>query len=619
MGRFRWSGGVAMLALLAGCAQDGGSSAVAMTKVDEGVHALGSYALAPQETTSLGCQSRSSRWPWGRGELRSWTPRLSMVPDNRQPVAGLAYGPPFTARLVEAYGYDYGSAHRSVVLESEDGCRRAYASRSFSDADVAAIDAEEAKHPAAPDPATYHIKFSDPDPDDDPLTSPELLASGELHVLETQHFAFWYGNGTTKDYNFAKVIAEQGRTMEQALQETAEWYERVWTMNRDVLGAPMPFANSDDKQKLNIYLCGTGRPNAGGDKDECGAAAGAEQGISAWALGKGSSVVAHEFGHMIQFWSGGFRDSPTAGPIWETGAEWTLATLTPGSWNLGLYLDNLENGPLFSVARYATFPFISYLFENDRTRSLVFDVWKPTPSASGKWDAPATRDYVEAIVRRGQQTGAYPQGYASFADDMGWYGARLVAMDFLNHGQQTDVFRLTATTKTIGHFYTPLVASTGTGAVIYSPPVERGLLQWGTHIIPLTATAGQKVTVTLTGATTANAAAWRFLIVAVDANDTPTYSTLGKASGKGSGSTALTIPAGTRAYLAVTATPYRYESNGWQTVGSPIMGTRFPYTITIDGAVPRTGPVKACDAETAPYVMEGNYSLNGNSEQWLPC
>ena len=618
MSLHKFASGVAALALFSGCGQDAGSATASATATaTAAVHSLTTFSLSPEVTPSVGCQSRSTRWPWGESTSRTWTPRLTTAPASPQAVAGSAYGAPFAARLVEAFGYDYGESHRSVVLEMEDGCRRAFTATSFSDEDLVAIDAEAAKHPSLPDPATYRIKFSDPDPNGRPLTSPELLESGDLHVYETQHFAFWYGNGKTSEYDFAKTIAQQGRTMEQVLRETGEWYERVWTMNRDVLGAPMPFAKSDDKQKLNIYLCGTGRPNVNGDKEGCGAGAGAEQGISAWALLKGSKVVAHEFGHMVQYWSGGFRGS-TAGPIWETGAESSLYTLSPGSAALSWYLNNLESGPFFSVSRYGAFPFMSYLFENDRTRSLVFDVWTAPPAAQNGWAA-APRDFVEAILLRGKQTGAYPQGYASFADDAGWYGARLVAMDFLNRAHLIDFYRPTATTSSIGHFYTPLVATAGTDVTTYAPPAERGLLQWGTHLIPLTATAGQKVTVTLTGGTKANAAAWRFVIVAVGADNTPVYSALGKASGTDSGSTALTIPAGTRAYLAVTATPYRYESLGWQDMGKPIKGTRFPYSIKVEGAVPRTGPAKACDAETQPGTWAPNYTLNGNSDKWLPC
>ncbi len=618
MARFGLVGSVAIAALLSGCAQGDGQSPLASVAntVTAAAHSLGSFSLSPDVTPSVGCQSRSTRWPWGQNEARIWTPRLPSAPAVPQAVAGSAYGAPFTARLVEAFGYDYGESYRSVVLEMEDGCRRAFAAKSFSDADLAAIEAGAAQHPVVPDPATYRIKFSDPDPDGKPLTSPALLESGDLHVYETQHFAFWYGNGTTDDYDFPKTIAQQGRSMEEVLRDTGEWFERIWLMNRDVLGAPMPFAKSDDKQKINIYLCGTGRPNSNGtDKDSCGASAGKEMGISAWALAKGSKVFAHEFGHVIQAWSGGFSQSFE---IWETGAEWSLYTVSPGSAALAWYLNNLESGPFFSVSRYGAFPFISYLFENDRTRSLVFDVWKPAAKPQNGWSE-VPRDYAEAIIARGKQTGAYPQGFASFADDAGWYGARLVAMDFVNRAHLIDNYRPTATTSSIGHFYTPLVATSGDNGTTYAPPVERELLQWGTHLIPLTAVAGQKVTVTLTGGTKANAAAWRFVIVAVGADNTPVYSALGKASGTGSGSAALTIPAGTRAYLAVTATPYRYESLGWQDLGKPIKGTRFPYSIKVEGAVPRTGPVKACDAEAQPGTWAPNYTLNGNNDTWLQC
>ncbi len=570
---------------------------------------LAAFTQAAPNATAVGCQSRSARFPWGRMELRTWTPREAMQPINPSVSPGSAYGAPFSARLVQAYGADYGEARRSVTLELEDGCRRKFKTQSLSEADNSFLDSELAKHPTIPDPATYRIEYQP-----NGTTSPELVASGELNLLETPHFAFWYGNGTDQSYEFARDIARQGRTMQQVLQETAEWYERLWYINRDIVGAPMPFANSTDKRKINVFLCGTGRPNVGGDREGCGASAAEFIGISAWALAKGSGVITHEFGHVIQFYTGGFRGG-NAGPIWETGANWNSAEVNPSINNAFYYFDNLENGPTWSVSRYANYPFMSFLFEQDRTRDLVFGVWKPG-ARQGAWSS-LQKDYFPMVVEAGRVSGAYPEGFVSFANDMGWYGARLVTMDFQSQSLLRDAFRWTRDTHNMGHFYTPLVRDAA-DPTVYTSPNERPLMQWGTHLIPLSSNAST-VKVTLTGRTTANSAAWRFSIVAVRGGDKASYSTLGRADGRGSGTISLGVPTDAKLYLAVTATPYRYESNGWQTLGEPVKGTKFPYSIKLEGAVPRVTDVRACDLESRSGTWGVNYTLNGNTDQPRPC
>lgn len=563
----------------------------------------------PQPAAALGCQSRSTRYPWGRAALRTWTPRSTAEAERPEAAPGTASGAPFPARLVQAYGEDYGEARRTVVLEWEDGCRRQFRAESFSDADRTLIDREVAARASVADPASYRINYRPG------MTSPELVQGGKLALHTTQHFSIWYGTNTAGE--FYRTIAQQGRSMEQVVRETGEWLEKQWLINRDVLEAPMPFAAGTDRQKLDIFLCGTGRPIRDGDDLEgCGASAAETMGISAWGVAKGSNVLVHEFGHMIQFYTGGFRDKGDAGMIWETGAEWNAFTVNP-VFNAasGDYLNQLENGFLFSVARYGAHPIMTYLYERDATRALVFGTWlRNRRDANGA----TQEDYLPAFVRLAQDAGVYPNGFASFADDAGWYGARLVAMDFLNQRTMLDQLRPTRTTSWLAHFTTPLVPVAGGDATLYDPPSQRALLQWGTHIVPLTGD-GRQVKVTLTGATTANRAAWRFSIVAVEPNGTPHYAPLGTAEGQGSGTTMLTPPSGTKLYLAVTATPYAYETLGWQENGQPVKGTRFPYRVKIEGATPRTGSVDACDANAAPGTWTSNYTLSGNKEGGRPC
>lgn len=597
---------------LGACGQEGGEPAAPATpsvSTPPATPSVTTPPATPQPTAALGCQSRSSRYPWERAALRTWTPRSTVEAERPGAAPGTASGAPFSARLIQAYGEDYGEARRTVVLEWEDGCRRQFRAESFSDADRTLIDREVAAHASAADPASYRITYRPG------LTSPELVQGGRLAVHATQHFAIWYGTNTAGE--FYRTIGQQGRPMEQVLRETGEWLEKQWLINRDVLEAPMPFAGSSDRQKLDIFLCGTGRPVQGSDDlESCGASAAETMRVSGWAVAKGSNVLVHEFGHMIQFYSGGFRDKGDAGMIWETGAEWNAFTVNP-VFNAasGDYLNQLENGFLFSPARYGAHPIMTYLYEKDATRALVFGTWLRNRRNAG---GATQEDYLPAFVRLAQEAGTYPNGFASFADDAGWYGARLVAMDFLNQRTMLDQSRATRTTSWLGHFTTPLVPVAGGDATLYDPPSQRALLQWGTHIVPLTGD-GRQVTVTLTGATTANRAAWRFSIVAVAPDGTPRYSPLGAAEGQGSGTVTLTPPQGTKLYLAVTATPYVYETLGWQENGQPVKGTRFPYRVKIEGAKPRTGSVDACDADATPDTRTSNYTLSGNKEGGRRC
>jgi hypothetical protein len=94
-------------------------------------------------------------------------------------------------------------------------------------------------------------------------------------------------------------------------------------------------------------------------------------------------------------------------------------------------------------------------------------------------DAGATQEnYLQTVVRLGKEAGIYPNGFASFADDAGWYGARLVTMDFLNQRAMQDLLRATRTTTWLAHFYTPLApVATTTDPTIFAPPSKRPLLE----------------------------------------------------------------------------------------------------------------------------------------------
>jgi hypothetical protein len=549
--------------------------------------------------TESGCRSTSSNHPWGVQGSRTWTPRVATAAEGK---AGGAFGAPFEARLVVAFGVDLQNTERHAVFESVDGCRRQYTVASLSDADITIIESAMAAHASTPDPASYAVLF------EDGRATQAAVDAGTLKLHTTQHFAFWRGvnaSGASNQY----VAANGG--WDAFLARAAEFMEAQWLMNRDLLQAPMPYATASDRRKVNVYLCGTGLPFVdGGDLADCWASAADAMWVSATAMVQGL-VVMHEYGHVLQFYSGGFRDKADAGPIWETGAQWNSFSLSGRDDLLQDYVDNLENGPLFSNARYGAYPFMLYLHERDATRDLLWSSWLNNLRSS---TGATTEDFVPAFVRLAKASGAYPQGWQSFADDMGWYGAQLVAMDFQARQALSDILRGRDGALHYTKRFVPLAATTVAGT--YDSPAERPLLEFGTHLVPLTAQPGQ-VTATLTGGTTAHQAAWRFTLVSVAADGTIRYAKLTPVEGTGSASTAIQHAAGESLYLAVTATPYTYETLGWQAAGATT-GTTFPYRVQLANAVPLTGAASACDAENA-NGWDLNYNTNGHVTNGAQC
>ena len=555
---------------------------VALVSVLIGTASLHAAPASAFAAASSGCRSHTTLAPWGRYPMRRWTPirqirQPATIDDDGSKREGLAIGAPFRARMVQAYGVDDGEARRIVEMVTAAGCYRAFRADSFVAADQAIIAAEVARHPSTPDPNRY-ATVSEPG-----QVEPGDLEAGKIAKYETQHFVFWYGTNTKGDsYAYARDTGQDWRTV---LTRAGAWAEQVWHLSRDLTGAPMPYADrpAGERRRIAVYISGTGRPHvADGDLMSGTPVASPAIWIAASMLNYGSKTFAHEFGHVMQFYSGGLRDSPSAGAIWEAGGNWIGNLLVPGSttW-IGSYGNRQYVGPLWPDARYGAFPFLNMLFEDPRTRPLVWAGWTHN-ARTASWAS--TEDFVPTILRLGTASGAYPKGFRSFADDMGWYGARLVTLDFMNQRALLDAV---AQSRFVfgGSRFAALVPGDRPGRFV--PQSDQVLHQFGTDLIPLTPTGHRDtVSVRLTGATTAKDAAWRFALVAVRGEADASYSRLGAVEGTGSATVSYRIPKDARLYLAVTATPGVYESLGWQKPGST-EGARFPYAVDISGAAPR--------------------------------
>ncbi len=565
-----------MLALLlSGCGgggSDGGVAVAPPTAVTPPPAPAPAPAPAPTPPVAP-CVTASAWQPWGTpGALRRWTPLDTDADAGRAADPGRVAGAPFEARLVVAFGRDAAFSRRTVVLEMPDGCRRSFQARSFAAADIAEIEARAAEHPLVADTRSHGIDYQPG------RATAADVAAGRLGVSHTQHFSIWYGTDRTA-FSYAHQ-AGRGASWDEMVRDTGAWAEQVWLMNRHLLDAPLPYLADAAPKRVNLYICGTGLPwVAGGDRGDCVASASDAMWMSSVYLQPGSTTLIHEFSHVIATYTGGFRDLASVGPAWESYAEWNSVTLSlNGGDQVSGYLAQLENGPTFSDLRYANWPWLVALHETDATRPLLWRIWTDNLREPG---GRSREDQMEAIVRLGQTSGAFPDGWRSFADFMGGFGARLASGDF----QMDKALRDYARAVPIERRYAAL--SAGGAAGDYGSPADRPLLQYGTHLVRLAPAAGAtSIAVRLTGDPQAPRSAWRLRIVAIDAAGRATYSPLGSVDDAGTASVELPVVAGRRHVLAVTATPYVYQPLGWSGDTAFPTPTRFPYRVAIAGAVP---------------------------------
>jgi hypothetical protein len=558
---------------------------------------------AASEASAGACMTASNDSPWGVAALRIWTP------NNAQPGAGtvgnpgIAEGAPFEARLVRAHGRDTANSKEMVLLERADGCRSAFPSTSFIEADRAVVRAALLANPPAPDPASYDL-FVDP-----AFVTPSQLDSGVVEVHETQHFAIWNGTDTTAfSYRWQQ---DRGVRWQAGVETLATWMEESYISARDITGAPMPYAGTAEKKKINIYVCGTGLPWFD-DKGDCGASAGSNSMfVSAVYIADGSSTMVHEFGHVLQFFTGGFTgELDGVGKIFETHANWLSASLNP-FFNIWYY-QNLERGPEWWTNYYGAFPLLLQLSEQDNTRDLIWRAWQENRRGP---DGQSEEDLLETVVRLGEQDGVYPNGFASFADDLGRYGGRLAANDFL----QGKVFADTTSYRQEASRYVGLTPTDGIGAFI--APQDRPLWQFGSHVVPITPVpSATEIRVTLTGAAQTDAAGWRYVLTGVKPGSAPIYSTLGRAGNVDAGATiALPVEAGREYFLAVTATPTSHESLGGQDIPTT-PPTTYPYSVTLVGAQPQLPGTGTCLGPfTGPDAVNLSFGTNGQLPYDQPC
>jgi len=486
-------------------------------------------------------------------------------PTNLLKEPGIKRGDSFEASLVRVFNEDTNFSKEIAVFRFRDGAVRAWKSESFSKDDLAVIQEMKKKEPAPPaDFRTWTTKLTEGDK--------ASLKKGEISTFETTHFVFLYGHNQSGSGN---IIF----TDPTFLKRGGEWFEYVWRFYEGDYGAPMPHAREGEPKRIVVKLYGTGVP----DMPEGWANSAESMALHPKAMYYGSTVVPHEFCHVIQFYTKGFRDRSSVGPWWETHAEFGAFNFAPtyGS-DLPVMFRNVSNGCQWTESRYSNWPILMQLWEKKRTHSLVFGVW--TQNLRGA-HGESLDDPIQTTVRIGQASGALPRGWESFNDEIGELAARMVTVDYINQGYLQD-----ASVDLRKAAFSTVTPAEPAGRWFDSP--NHPLYPYGYDWIRLSPKPGTTdLKITFQGKSTAPDAEWRITLVAVDDKGQARYSQTATASGITEAAVSLSILPHETYVLAVAATPTTYHSLPW----GKIPEVTYPYKVQADGATWEAGapPEKA--------------------------
>lgn len=456
---------------------------------------------------------------------------------------GIKRGDPFEAALVRVFD----EKNEMAVFRFRDRSVRAWRTDSFSDGDRAIMREMKAKAPKPPvDTREWTTSLG-------PKTK-KAVEDGTAFLYETKHFAFLWGS-ELKSSDFIK--------------KSGEWFELVWDANEVDFKAPMPHAGNPNPKRINVSLYGTGLPGVGKGYANSLHHMSIDPGAMRW----GSTVVSHEFTHVVHAYTGGYMIRSSGGPMWEAFAEAGSFNFSPTqAERLFEMLKNLNHGPQWADSRYSNFAYIIHLWEKKRTNHLVYDIW--TKNRRNKNGA-SEEDQIETIARIGKQDGSLPLGLESFNEEIGEMGARLVTMDYINQG-----FLLEGTVDARKRFMSRVVPSP-TGSGWFDSPPDRKLYPFGVHWIPVDPAPGKsQFTVSFRGNSEAPDAKWRVTLVAVDKNNAARYSPRVPMTGKTEGRVTMNVKPGENYVLVVAATPLKYRPLTWGQTPE----FDFPYLVSASGA-----------------------------------
>ncbi len=515
---------------------------------------------------------------------RQWVPRLDERPSViSQPLnlvgtgtAGFVTGEPFRATLIALRGLQNVRSHRYVLLQLPDGTIRGWPRESFVPLDQLYIaDVEEKATAVAlagqimtqPMEPERDVEYIDYDPVEDDLS---------FDLYETDHFAFHLGKQPTTEGEIAFQAA--------FLDEMWTTFEQVWSFYADDLNYPMPFADELRQpfdwpheepgwHKINVYLTYTGLP-----KHAEGWAEGARQiSMSPLAMLEGSSVVPHEFAHVVQLYTNGFQNNPTVSAFWQTHANWCTHQLIPSfDAELPTYLDQMHQPINWSGFRYGSWMLLQHLAEDERFgRDFIRDLWlEGTRDEQGA----ALEDPFEVMIRLGAERGLFDGDLTqAFGDVIGAMAARMVTLDYTYQQTYLDVLEQKLGEPWLMRRGTPL-KSLEEGW--YLPLTKYMPGQWGINQVRLEPTA-DSVTVRLEQIDKHDAS-WRLALVAYDDTGNAAYSPVSS-----SNEVSLDVAGWPHLMLTVAAIPAVHKPLPFDFNLDKVK--RYHYALQFDGARPYRG------------------------------
>ncbi len=492
-----------------------------------------------------------------------------------------------TAAYLGRSGQQNERSKTYVTLILDDGRRRAFPLELFSPADRDhASSRPESAVTVVPD-QDYTLNPKDYDPKRD-----------AVELATTPHFAFWWGrdaNGFEKEAEKWKDPAFRAMNL--------RYFEEVWAFYRDRMRVPMPHVNDVVKHKINVFVTGTGLA-----KHKSGFAFGSQAIIiHPGAMLAGSSVVAHEFTHVLQFYLGGFRDNDLVGFFWENHANWSAFQFIPDHPSaLEVYADRAHYELNSSRHNYGSWPILQHLAERPGfTAAFPYAIWQRNKRSER---GASLEDPFQVIMRCAVEDNLFRgDGVEDFGDVVGEVAAHNAAWDYVSQyrleqvrGPQEPSVR----NRTLLH---PLDDRPGW----YAPWHTHAPRQYGYNLIDLLPVAGAtRLTVDLKGLPEEGQhAAWRATLVAVDDAGRCRYSRPWRG-----GIGALDVRPGDRQYvLAVAAAPTAYVPLGFR-IGFNHK-RRFVYETAFIGCTPAAAPpatLKAIDERAgARHPLGGGWVAKG--------
>ncbi len=399
--------------------------------------------------------------------------------------------------------------------------------------------------------------------------------------LETAHLALRWPDGLVGEV--------AGRAAAAAL-------EHAWQVYTETVRFPAPDCADTAKRKVNVHVYAGGGLSGG-----VSAGGLPSMWIGADSIGDRFGL-AHELAHAMQGGTGGLRNSPFAGWMWESHANF-MATQLPEYRGLAHCSEVLVNHPHLYYGstrnRYCNFQFWDYL-KNRFGYAAVNDIWSSAPR-DGDPRQTTTDPFSVLMANRGWDQAALNDVFADWAmHNVNWdyvdpdgtdRGPGLRAAYGSNDDTGGDrVMRVTR------------LEAIDTAARRFAVPFAWAPQRWGYNLVKLVPDAGAtRVAVTFRGVTqdapavaglpgladepvtlAGPASGWRYGIVAIDGAGRSHYSAIGRDS---DGRIELALPADTRsAWLVVMGAPTRMQQVRWDQPWYSVY--RYPWMIEVAGAQP---------------------------------